>query len=68
MSILDRPIWTALTTRQEMLAEMIGSQRQRVNAFMTRFRSLGYIKYNGTIEIIDAAKLAAVGEHKIKRK
>lgn len=61
-----QPIPAAIS--QEMLAEMIGSQRQRVNAFMTRFRKLGYIKYNGTIEITDAAKLAAVGEQKTKRK
>ena len=30
---------------QEVLAEMIGSTRTRVNFFMNRFRSLGYIEY-----------------------
>ena len=30
---------------QEILAEMIGTTRTRVNFFMTRFRQLGYIEY-----------------------
>jgi CRP/FNR family transcriptional regulator, cyclic AMP receptor protein len=61
-----RPIPAAIS--QEMLAEMIGTTRPRVNEFMTRFRSLGYIKYNGTIEITNAAKLAKVSETTIKTK
>ena len=32
---------------QEVLAEMIGTTRSRVNFFMNRFRKLGYIDYNG---------------------
>jgi len=36
---------------QEMLAEMIGTTRSRVNFFMNKFRKLGFIKYNGGIEI-----------------
>jgi CRP/FNR family transcriptional regulator, cyclic AMP receptor protein len=32
---------------QEMLAEMIGTTRSRVNFFMNRFRKLGFIDYNG---------------------
>jgi CRP-like cAMP-binding protein len=36
---------------QEMLAEMIGTTRARVNHFMNKFRKLGLIKYNGKIEI-----------------
>ncbi len=39
---------------QEMLAEMIGSTRSRVNLFMNKFRKLGFIKYNGTIQINDS--------------
>src|SRR5271155_547589 len=35
---------------QEMLAEMIGTTRSRVNFFMTKFRTLGFIRYtNGKI-------------------
>jgi CRP/FNR family cyclic AMP-dependent transcriptional regulator len=36
---------------QEMLAEMIGTTRSRVNFFMNKFRKLGFIKYNGVIHI-----------------
>jgi CRP/FNR family cyclic AMP-dependent transcriptional regulator len=36
---------------QEVLAELVGTTRQRVNFFMTRFRKLGFIKYNGTLEV-----------------
>jgi CRP/FNR family transcriptional regulator, cyclic AMP receptor protein len=36
---------------QEMLAEMIGTTRTRVNLFMNKFRKLGFIKYNGEIHI-----------------
>ena len=32
---------------QEMLAEMVGTTRQRVNFFMNKFRKLGFIDYNG---------------------
>ena len=36
---------------QETLAEMIGTTRSRVNFFMNKFRKLGFIKYNGTLQI-----------------
>jgi CRP/FNR family transcriptional regulator, cyclic AMP receptor protein len=36
---------------QETLAEMIGTTRSRVNMFMTKFRKLGFIEYNGGIKI-----------------
>jgi CRP/FNR family transcriptional regulator, cyclic AMP receptor protein len=36
---------------QEVLAEMIGTTRSRVSYFMNKFRKLGYIKYNGKLEI-----------------
>jgi CRP/FNR family cyclic AMP-dependent transcriptional regulator len=36
---------------QEMLAEMIGTTRSRVNLFMNKFRKLGFIQYNGGIKI-----------------
>jgi len=36
---------------QEMLAAMIGSTRPRVNFFMNKFRKLGFIKYNGGLQI-----------------
>jgi CRP-like cAMP-binding protein len=36
---------------QETLAEMIGTTRSRVNFFMNKFRKLGFIKYNGGVQI-----------------
>jgi CRP-like cAMP-binding protein len=36
---------------QETLAEMVGTTRSRVNMFMNKFRKLGFIHYNGRIEI-----------------
>lgn len=36
---------------QEMLAEMIGTTRSRVSIFMNKFRRLGFIKYNGGLEV-----------------
>jgi CRP-like cAMP-binding protein len=36
---------------QETLAEMIGTTRARVSFFMNKFRKLGFIEYNGHIEI-----------------
>jgi CRP/FNR family cyclic AMP-dependent transcriptional regulator len=36
---------------QETLAEMIGTTRSRVNFFMNRFRELGFIHYNGGLEV-----------------
>jgi CRP/FNR family transcriptional regulator, cyclic AMP receptor protein len=36
---------------QETLAEMIGTTRSRVNFFMNRFRKLGFIDYNGGLQV-----------------
>ena len=36
---------------QETLAEMIGTTRSRVSNFMNKFRDLGFISYNGNIEV-----------------
>jgi len=36
---------------QETLAEMIGSTRTRVNLFMNKFKKLGFIKYNGGLQV-----------------
>ena len=36
---------------QEMLAETIGTTRSRVNFFMNKFRKLGFIEYNGGLQI-----------------
>ena len=39
---------------QEVLAEMVGTTRPRVNFFMNKFRKLGFIEYNGTIKVNDS--------------
>jgi CRP-like cAMP-binding protein len=39
---------------QEMLAEMVGTTRSRVNFFMNKFRKLGFIQYNGEIQVNDS--------------
>jgi CRP-like cAMP-binding protein len=36
---------------QETLAEMIGTTRSRVSHFMNKFRQLGFIEYNGHLEV-----------------
>jgi CRP/FNR family transcriptional regulator, cyclic AMP receptor protein len=36
---------------QETLAEMVGTTRSRVSFFMNKFRKLGFISYNGKIEV-----------------
>ena len=39
---------------QATLADMIGTTRGRVNVFMNKFRKLGFIKYNGGLEVYDS--------------
>jgi CRP/FNR family transcriptional regulator, cyclic AMP receptor protein len=36
---------------QEVLAEMVGTTRSRVSFFMNKFRKLGFIEYNGKLQI-----------------
>jgi len=36
---------------QTTLAEMVGTTRSRVNFFMNRFRKLGFIHYNGGLQV-----------------
>ena len=36
---------------QETLADMVGTTRGRVNFFMNKFRKLGFIRYNGELEV-----------------
>jgi CRP/FNR family transcriptional regulator, cyclic AMP receptor protein len=39
------------TIRHQVLAEMVGTTRSRINFFMNRFRKQGFISYNGGIEV-----------------
>ena len=45
---------------QETLAEIIGTTRPRVNAFMNKFRKLGFIDYNGSGLKVHSALLSVV--------
>jgi CRP/FNR family cyclic AMP-dependent transcriptional regulator len=47
---------------QETLAEMIGTTRSRVSAFMNKFRKLGLISYNGHIEVHNSLLNAVLHE------
>jgi CRP/FNR family transcriptional regulator, cyclic AMP receptor protein len=47
----DRPQGVIPKVSQETLAEMIGTTRSRVNFFMNRFRKMGFIKYNGGLQV-----------------
>ena len=40
-----------IAVSQETLAEMIGTTRSRVSTFMNKFRKLGFINYNGVLEV-----------------
>lgn len=46
-----KPETTIPRISQETLAEMIGTTRSRVSFFMNRFRKLGFIQYNGEIQV-----------------
>jgi CRP/FNR family cyclic AMP-dependent transcriptional regulator len=47
----DHPEKVIPKISQEMLAEMIGTTRSRVNMFMNKFRKLGFIRYDGEIHV-----------------
>ena len=54
---------------QETLADMIGTTRSRVSHFMNKFRQLGYIDYNGDLEVHSSLLDAVLHEKPlIKRK
>jgi CRP-like cAMP-binding protein len=56
---------------QEALAEMIGTTRSRVSFFMNRFRALGFIDYNGRIQVhkslLNVVLLDQLPEHNAKK-
>jgi CRP/FNR family transcriptional regulator, cyclic AMP receptor protein len=47
----DKPESVIPPVSQETLAEMVGTTRQRVNFFMNKFKKLGFIKYDGGLEV-----------------
>src|ERR1700674_3780398 len=55
----DKPQRVLPKIAQETLAEMIGTTRSRVNFFMNKFRKMGFIKYNGGLQV-NASLLSVV--------
>jgi CRP-like cAMP-binding protein len=53
----------ALAINQEMLATMVGTTRSRINQFMNKFRRLGYIDYNGKIEVRNSLMNLVLNDH-----
>jgi CRP-like cAMP-binding protein len=47
----DKPQRVLPKVSQEVLAEMVGTTRSRVNFFMNKFRKMGFIEYNGGLKI-----------------
>jgi len=47
----DAPETVVPKISQETLAEMVGTTRTRVNLFMNKFKKLGFIKYNGGLQV-----------------
>jgi CRP/FNR family transcriptional regulator, cyclic AMP receptor protein len=47
---------------QETLAEMIGTTRSRVSFFMNKFRQLGFIDYNGSLEVHSSLLSVVLGD------
>jgi CRP/FNR family transcriptional regulator, cyclic AMP receptor protein len=46
-----RPETAVATISQETLAELVGTTRSRINFFMNKFRNLGFIHYNGGLQV-----------------
>src|SRR5712671_1483532 len=47
----DKPETVIPKISKETLAEMVGTTRARVNTFMNKFRRLGFVEYNGHLEV-----------------
>jgi CRP/FNR family cyclic AMP-dependent transcriptional regulator len=55
----DKPQRVLPRISQETLAEMVGTTRSRVNFFMNKFKKMGFIKYNGGLQV-NASLLSVV--------
>ncbi len=49
MGIEPEPV--LLKVSQQTLSEMVGTTRSRISHFMNRFRAMGFINYNGTLQV-----------------
>jgi CRP-like cAMP-binding protein len=55
----DKPQRVLPKISQETLAEMVGTTRSRVNFFMIKFKKMGFIQYNGGLQV-NASLLSVV--------
>ncbi len=53
---------------QEVIAEMVGTTRSRVNVFMNRFKKLGFIEVTGDGIYVHPARLPPAAEHELSAK
>lgn len=49
---------------QETLASMVGTTRSRISQFMTKFRKLGYIDYDGQVRVHHSLLNVVLGNHR----
>lgn len=59
----DGPVRTVPNLSQETLAKMIGTTRSRVNFFMNKFRTLGFIEYDDEVPLKVNSSLLSVVLH-----
>jgi CRP/FNR family cyclic AMP-dependent transcriptional regulator len=59
----DKPTRVVPKISQETLAEMVGTTRSRVNFFLSKFKRLGFIEYNGEIPLKINSSLLSVVLH-----
>jgi CRP/FNR family cyclic AMP-dependent transcriptional regulator len=53
---------------QEVLVEMVGTARPRINEFMNKFRKLGFIDYNGGLHIPPSSTFSCMTRHQRHRR
>jgi len=51
VGLQSKPKLARVNVSQETLAEMVGTTRSRVSYFMNRFRTMGFIDYNGSLRV-----------------
>jgi CRP-like cAMP-binding protein len=58
------PVAEIAVIHHQILAEMVGTTRPRINLFMNRFRKLGYIDYDGGLEVRQSLRKVLRGQKK----
>jgi CRP/FNR family cyclic AMP-dependent transcriptional regulator len=58
------PIVEIPVVSHQVLAEMVGTTRPRINVFMNRFRKLGFIDYDGGLEVRQSLRTVLVNRRK----